>query len=389
MEFDFYWARKLLKNRRKNIGNLILIILVTIPLVCSLVFVDSMIEGITNKYICLSGGNIRFEALGDSEINSENLDRTVLGYAVVYSSDQNTNVMIKGVDESYFNSRRISQITILDSAEETKPNSMMVSQNLAENLGLAVGDKFALMVLSNPNDSTSTFSSVIRPVLVQVGSIYSSGYSQLDENLIFGSFDYIEGILNSSTIYYEMLTQVNDPQENLEIARSMMNGNSQLLNYSLWNQLNTSIYENFVNSRQMVLIIVFVIGFIACFYTGSIAHEMVQDNFHDICIMRLLGARERVVHRTLFISTLSISFIGLIVGVFLGLLVSFNLTPFFRFLASSGYSAFAMYLLDFPVEVNSGELVIMFLLLFFASALSIFFSLKNEKNLSPLQLLQS
>ena len=392
MAFENFWSKHLLKNRKRTIGNLVLIILVMIPLVVSLVFVDSMIEGITSKYIHLAGGQIQFIASADFVSEDEGMSRVVSGFGEVYSKDSTASVIIKGVENGYFSEERLNEIKV--EAEDrtliSERNGVMISRSLARTLGLKVGDKFALMVPANPEESSSSsFSAVFRPVMVKLCAVYSSGYSQLDENLIFGSFDFLFSVFKPAEINVEMLTDTNDPELNERIATDLVKANNDLISFKIWNQLNSSVYENFVNSQQMILIIIIVIAFIACFYCGTIAHEMIEDNYSQICTMRLLGADERQVQKTVFFSVSRIIVTGIAIGFALGLLVSFNLSPVLARLSSSGFSGFSMYLLDFKIDVKPLKLIWMALLFFGVSCLSVFISLKNEKKTSPLELLRN
>src|SRR5574344_457965 len=113
--FERYWSFKLLAKSRRTIGNVVLIMLVMIPLVISLVFVDSMIDGITTKYIRLAGGHIQFKADSDAVVDNPALSRTVSGFAELYTQKSNASALIKGVDASYFNDERLSQIQLTSS----------------------------------------------------------------------------------------------------------------------------------------------------------------------------------------------------------------------------------------------------------------------------------
>ncbi|NLY07803.1 MAG: ABC transporter permease [Spirochaetales bacterium] len=388
--FERYWSFKLLAKSRRTIGNVVLIMLVMIPLVISLVFVDSMIDGITTKYIRLAGGHIQFKADSDAVVDNPALSRTVSGFAELYTQKSNASALIKGVDASYFNDERLSQIQLTSSDWKLDGNFVIISENLRRKMNLEIGDKFALLMLSNPEQSQSaSFSPVFRPLLVKLGGVYSSGYSQLDDTLVFASFDFLSEILKEEYITLEMLTDSNLPEENLKTATKVMSENEDLLSFKLWNEMNTQIYMNFVSSRQMIMIIIIVIAFIACFYAGTVVHEIVQDNFSEICTMRLLGARDIQIKRTVFLAVLAIIILGVVLGIGIGLLVSFNLSPLLKLLASSGFSGFSMYLLDFNMEIDVPVLLSMGLLVIVVSSISVLISLRNERKISPLLLLRN
>lgn len=410
---NLYFAKKILLHKRSFLINSLLIILVTVPLVCSLIFVDSMIEGITDKYICLSSGQIQLTGqLSNSNNTNQNnntnntnnsnnlnltnypsiisLDPVLSGYAVLYSETTTTDVMLKGVTSSYFNSKRLNQISITSGSNDLKGNEIMVSDSVAKRLNLKIGDKMALMVVTNPDSlAKGNFASVIRPVMVTLASTFNSGYSQLDDNMIFSSFDYARTIFKQNTINYEVLTTNNDATFNQNLAIDLINSFDCFDSFVLWSELNTSVFKNFVNSRQMVLIIFIVISIIACFYTGSIANELIQRNFSTLCTMKLLGSSDKAIKKTVFTAILFLTIISVIIGLILGILISYNLSPLLKSLANSSNSAFSMYLLDFVIVFEPLRVFGLCLLLIIVSSISVLLTLRNEKKLSPIMLLQS
>ncbi|MGP1419125.1 MAG: ABC transporter permease [Sphaerochaetaceae bacterium] len=418
MNLEFFWMGKLLSKRKKTIGNLLLITFVVTPLVLCVVFVDSMINGITEKYIWLSGGQIQFTASSDFIPEDPRMSPVVSGYAVIYSSSSTADVMIKGVDENYFNAERLSQLgykledkdgyelgakaSAMDNAYDSPPipsipsipvlteNEVLMSAGLARSMGLDIGDKVAMMVLSNPDKSLkSSYPAVFRPVLLQVAGLFSSGYSQLDDSLMFGSSSYFSGVFKNDEIQIEMLTGTNDIEANMDIAYQIIGENSLITSFSLWNERNESVYQNFANSKQMILVIILVIGLMACIYCGTIAQEVAADNREEICIIRMIGGSELQARRTIFLTALLIVTAGVAMGLIAGLILSLNLPPILKSLASSGFPGFALYLLDFEVQISGGKLLLLAALIIGISSMALAVSLRSNEKYSPLELLQS
>ena len=67
--FVLQWSRKRIKKRGRLTSCLILIALVMAPLVCALIFSDSMMEGITSKYIYLSDGHLQLNYSNREELS--------------------------------------------------------------------------------------------------------------------------------------------------------------------------------------------------------------------------------------------------------------------------------------------------------------------------------
>src|SRR5690554_4403962 len=257
-----------------------------IPLNVALLFTDGMISSITQKYITLSDGHIQIYdkefILDDSSIISG--DYVVTGGAIIYSKEATKEVKIKGVDTSYFNKERIKEIKINGPTVEKSTNlpSIMISSELSKELGVGIDDRVAFMLLPDPSEKR------VRPLLAQISSIYSSGYSELDSRLIFMNISDGEKLFTKSG-YWELLVDgdLNKALINLEKI------NDKVLQYSTWDQFNISVYQNFITSRQVIFLILVLILLVAAVYIASIAQQMVQDSLIEIAILKMVGSTNK------------------------------------------------------------------------------------------------
>jgi len=384
--FVLFWTKRILKNKNIFLGNLILIILITVPLVCSLVFVNSMIDGITNKYIFLSDGHISISSSNNLIINeNEGIISTNLVeklFCVVYSKTDTSNVIVKGVQPDYFNDIRSQEINFeSETSEEGSLNSVYISRTLADKLSLSVGDKMAMMIMNSTNN-------VVRPVIVKVGRIFTTGYDQLDSNLIFTNYEYAKSLTKKTTFNYEIICNTNDVNELTKIANQIQDDNPEF-SYNTWNQLNESVYSNFINSQQIIFIIFALIIIMASFYSANVAHSTIQKNFTAIAILKILGTSDKKIKQTTFLSVFSITFLGNIIGIILGILLSYSLNPLLFWLSTKGIDAFSFYLLDFTLIIPYTRLILFCLFMLVVSSISILYSLRIVKKISPMRLFQS
>ena len=146
------WSRKRIAKRGRLTSCMILIALVMAPLVCALIFSDSMMEGITSKYIYLSDGHIQLNAEHLTSVSSligpENAqamvvsaDEVTSGYALMYSASNTSSVMIKGVSDSYFNDLRMKQITFMynENPSSSSIKGIAISRATARKLDVGLG----------------------------------------------------------------------------------------------------------------------------------------------------------------------------------------------------------------------------------------------------------
>lgn len=380
--FAFFWGFRKIKRRGRLTGCMILIAFVTAPLVLALVFSNSMMSGITNKYIYLSNGHILIK--GESDLKADNnkilfADNVITGSALAYSSEHTASFNIKGIKSDYFNYLRSKQISFItdDNNSLGNLNGITLSRKTAEILNVDLGDRIALMVV--PDSAAG----VPAPKLVKVSSLFYSGYDQLDENIAFVSYDYARTLFPSSSSISTEVILADSLMDNIEEVTHTFDED---VLYSTWEQNNASLYRNFVNSRQMIIIVLLLISCVAAYYSASVAQQMIQDDMSEIAIMKLLGCSNRLVRKSSFISVFSVTFAGVILGLTGGLLISFNLSPLLNFLAERKIDMFSYYLLDFDIKIPFGDIFLVLFSLCLVSAVSIFFSLRKTRRISPIQL---
>jgi len=382
-------------KRRRLLGAALLIALVMVPLVLSLIFMDGMMGGITDKYILLQDGHIQIntaqrilenvynDKLVDDRIYA--IDYVSIGYGIVYSRDATAEVRIKGVDSSYFNERRLAQFTIQGNLLEktgTLP-AVMLSSSTAQKLKVGIGDRLALMVV--PDISVAA----VRPVFAQVTSIFNSGYHQLDNSLVFMTLpDALRLFPAVKSARTEIVVKQESAGEIEEVISSLANILEGSYDFSTWDEFNKAVYQNFITSRQVILLVFLMIILVAGVYVSSIAGEIVQDNFQSISVLKAMGTHSDMIRRAYFFTITTIVMLGMVSGVAFGLLLGTRLGDLLSLFAASGLPGLQYYLLDFPIVVSWSDLLLVACALFGISSITVLFTLRRIGKISPLELLQ-
>lgn len=371
-----------LKSGSRLLGCFILIALVTAPLIFALVFSESMMNGISEKYICLSDGHIQTRE--DISLIPEQMlysaDSVIYGNVLIYSSTETSPLMVKGVTDSYFNEKRSNQIHFVSKAEdESNLSGIIISRSTAEKLNVEVGDKVAMMIVPENSDR------VLRPVLARVTGIFYTGYDSLDKNLSFVDYEYAIKLFTNETPIYELI--VNSPYS--EDLNSVLSYLPSLVETSIWSSKNTAVYENFVSSRQMIMIILLLVVAVAAFYTASVANQIVEDDMKNIAIYKLLGANNTQIKNSLFVSVYTVTIAGILVGLLIGLLLSLNMGPILTYLSDKGLEGLSFYLLDFDVTVPFLRISLLLMALLVISFITVRITLRRTGRITPIQLFTS
>lgn len=390
--FVKFWSAKRIFKKGRLLGCLVLIAFVMAPLVCALIFSESMIAGITNKYIYLSDGHLQIQGVAyDGLVTDDAMvlhaDSVVSGYALVYSSSSTSSLLVKGVSSDYFNESRLSQVSFETSdLEPSNLKGIALSRATASKLGVSIGDRVALMIV--PDDASRS----PRPVLVRVEAIFHSGYDQLDSMLSFVDKEYARTLFTSSSsasvevlvddIYIERLDDV--------IADLVLkNEGLSLREISTWNEHNVSVYNNFVTSKQMILIILLIVIVVAAFYTSSVAQQMIQDDMKPISIAKLIGMSDSQVRLSAFISVSSVTVAGIVLGIGLGIGIGYGLGPVLSALSNKGLQSLSFYLLDFVVDIPWKSVLLISVCLMVLSAASVWIALGKTRRITPMRLFTS
>ena len=157
---------------------LLLVFLITSVLVFSLIFISSISKAIDRMIVLLGSGSLSFNEEVDYSLLPENsfFDPVKRGQGILFSSNGESLVYLKGVEDSYFNNERANGLKL--SARDFDKNWIILSKNLASALSVNIGDRMTLLLYESEKGRT-------KPVLVNISGIFDSGYSQLDRYLPF------------------------------------------------------------------------------------------------------------------------------------------------------------------------------------------------------------
>ncbi|NCB00905.1 MAG: ABC transporter permease [Spirochaetia bacterium] len=373
----------------------LLIIILMIPLILSLVFADGMIDGITLKYILLQNGHIQLFSntkLDQSLITGTPLEKSIVsidyvrnGNGIIYHEKNNKEVVIKGVDNSFFNELRKKEFTLnmeeplnIDSSRFSR---LIISHQLASTLEVGIGDNVAMITLPSGTNIK------VRPSLATVVGLYTSGYEKIDESLIF-----IDQIHAAELFPNSGLSEIivpNNKKNEVESIASLLNTTYKInAPVAFYSDFNREVYQNFVTSRQVILFVFFVILLISSLYIASIAHEIVEDSKQSIAMLKVLGATNRQLIASFFFTILLLTTISIFIGVLLGILLSNNFTYVLGLLQKSTLSGLNFYLLDFDVTIPYTDIFSISFTFIGIATIFVLFSLRRIMKISLLEVLQ-
>ncbi len=371
------WSKKRILRKGRLTGCMVLISLVMAPVVAALIFSQSMVNSMIEKFVRISDGHIQISGSSYENIPDEyvlSIKKTVKGYALMYSATETASLQLKGVSE--INSDYLKLETIKEDQKKNL-NGVCISATTAEQLGVGLGDKVAMMVVPD------TEHGVLRPVMLQVTSIYSTGYNQIDKNLAFIDYSYATRLFESAESRITEIILKTDFQNNLNEIKHIIKTDGIITD---WQQNNISIYNNYIVSMQSILMVLIIIVIVAAFFTASVANQIVEDDSREIALAKLLGSTDSNVRKSAFLSIFAVTLSGMAIGLCLGILIGMNLSPVLVLLSEKNILTLDYYLVDFKATIPWSQIGLIMLIMAAVSAISVMISLRHTRKITPMRL---
>ena len=234
---------------------------------------------------------------------------------------------------------------------------VIVGALIAERLGLAPGDSLTVLVPTVSPEGAPT------PRLREftVAGVFEAGIQDHDGTLVFAHLEDVRALGAESTASEGLRLRVRDVLAAPEVAAKLTALVPKNLEVSDWTQDNASYFRAIRIEKTMMSLILLLIVAVAAFNIVAMLVMVVTDKRTDIAIVRTFGASPRRVMGIFITQGLVIGWLGVLLGVALGLLLAFNvdtIVPFlertfrFQFMDADVY-----YLTSIPSEVHWGNVL--------------------------------
>lgn len=373
----FYVRRK--AGRGQSLGwklrtslSALLVVFIMMALSFSMSFIRSMADGLEDVLQLLGGGSVTCLAEPEaSMLPGEAIVSAVESTsALAYSGDATALVSVKGVDDDYFFPTRREALDVQLVENPTSLHSVVVSRQLADQLGVEAGGRMALMLFDSSLGRA-------RPVYLFIGGTYNTGYGEFDSVLVFTSRAIIDG--QSS---WEVMTEGDADA----LASSLSSAGIPSMSYR---QANRSIWANIQLSVTSLSVIVILIAFLAGFFALSLAAEYIERDRRDIAFMLLMGTSSREMESCYVRITLKRVAVAASAGTILGLVLASIAIPLLSHLDASAFPALQSYVTNFSLHIPVLMLIAMVIAMLLSASVSLHLSLRKALGSSLRQALLS
>ena len=269
-------------------------------------------------------------------------------------------LVMTGVDfksEQVFSN--LSHKLIVGSLQSVPPFGILVGQNLAEALGLMVGDKITVML---PQATPSPIGMIPRFKRFTVAGVFSAGSGfNFDSKLAFIRLEDAQLLLQMGDKVSGIKLKLKNVYQAPAFAQTL--ANELGLGYIVgdWTLSYGPFFHAVRMEKTMMFFILMLIIAVAAFNLVSSLVMVVTDKQSEIAILRTLGGTPRLVMAVFMVQGIMLGLIGTFLGLALGLLLALNATAIVDFMqAHMGLQFLSsnIYFVDhLPVHIDIWDIV--------------------------------
>jgi lipoprotein-releasing system permease protein len=231
-------------------------------------------------------------------------------------------------------------------------NAVILGRDIADQLGVRVGDQVTLLVpTASPNGTPEP-----RLREFTVGGVFQAGLEDHDNTLILAHIDDVRAFAPRAQGASGVRLRFTDPLQVARFMPAVRAAAGRDYTSSDWTQENASYFRAIRIEKTMMALILLLIVAVAAFNIVAMLVMVVNDKRTDIAILRTFGTSPQTIMRTFIIQGLAIGWFGVAAGVALGVLLARNVSTIvpvlerllhFQFLDAEVY-----YITSIPSELH-------------------------------------
>jgi lipoprotein-releasing system permease protein len=226
---------------------------------------------------------------------------------------------------------------------------VLIGEYLAQDLALSIGDSISVLVPTIAPNGTPT------PQLreFQVAGVFSAGTPDYDATLVMSDLETIRPIAAGNEGLRILFDDALVAPELSAQVRKALPPSFEVID---WTQDHASYFRAIRIEKRMMGIILMLVVSVAAFSIVAMLVMVVTDKRTDIAILRTLGASPRRIIGVFMSQGLMIGWVGVTLGVIVGVILAYNADPVMKFLEGAFgfqvWDADVYYVTSLPSEVR-------------------------------------
>ena len=232
---------------------------------------------------------------------------------------------------------------------------IIIGDILAFQLGLGIGDMVNVLV---PDTSLSLAGILPRTKRFKVTGIFSIGAPEMDQSYTYIDIKNAEKLLRMKNSVHGVRIKYQD----LFQARTLIHQDKDRVNLELnksfgsnnWTNAYGTLFKAINMEKFLVSILLSLVILVAIFNVVSLSVMTINEKRSQIAILMTVGANRSFIHRIFIYFGSLIGIAGTIVGLIMGLTLSYFLGPIVNFLENlMGINFLEVYFINyFPVDIR-------------------------------------
>jgi len=266
-----------------------------------------------------------------------------------------------------------------------KDNSIIIGSWLASYLGIFVGDKINI---TTSDIKSSIIGSYPKSVSLEVVGIFELR-AEIDQSLALISHDLAQKFKSLKEETLSIRIKTSDLFIADKIAYDSIPDNTGLVSSS-WKETHGTLFEAIQFEKLLIGLMLFLIVGVASILVLSTIVMTVKSKEREVGILKTIGANNNQLVMIFFFQGLMVSMIGLIFGLLIGLLITFNLNNFITFIESILQRNLleAYFINYFPYHVDYAQILLICTLSFIFSVISSLLPALRVIKLNPIEILR-
>jgi len=266
-----------------------------------------------------------------------------------------------------------------------KDNSIIIGSWLASYLGIFVGDKINI---TTSDIKSSIIGSYPKSVSLEVVGIFELR-AEIDQSLALISHNLAQKFKSLKEETLSIRIKTSDLFIADKIAYDSIPDNTGLVSSS-WKETHGTLFEAIQFEKLLIGLMLFLIVGVASILVLSTIVMTVKSKEREVGILKTIGANNNQLVMIFFFQGLMVSMIGLVFGLLIGLLITFNLNNFIAFIESVLQRNLleAYFINYFPYHVDYAQILLICSLSFIFSVISSLLPALRVIKLNPIEILR-
>jgi lipoprotein-releasing system permease protein len=309
--------------------------------------------------------------------------------AILINKKNTTGIIVRSNLENDIYKIDLIRKGIIDgSLKAFKKDTVSIGKELAISLDIIVGDEITLMSTSNLQ---TPFGNLPLQERFKVSSVFSTGFLEFDQNVIFMNFENASSLFEVSEEDIDLEIFLKNPDTVNLIKKKVQRIFNEYYVYS-WADLNKSFFSALKVERNVMFIILTLIIIVAAFNIISGLTILVKNKTREIAILRTLGLSKNSIAKIFFVTGFTIGFLATLTGVAFGILFSYYIEEI-RLLITTIFNVQLFpeeiyFLSQMPSEINLKYILIISMFSLLITFLATLFPSLAAAKLDPIKALK-